>query len=304
MSIETILDSIAAGFPENSFFNFPLNLYAMVAILLVGLISAGLGGLVVGNRMAFFSDALAHCAFAGIALGVLLCIATGVPDSEYRDWITAVMVAFGIVVGILIAWVRDQTGLASDTVIGVFFAFAVGLGAVFSKLISQRRRMLSIESFCFGDPLLVTGGQILALACLLLVVVVFLVRYYNELILTSAHPSLALSRRVPVKALRYALVVLLAVIVNLAIQVVGVLLITGMLIVPAAAAANLSRNLRQHFWWTVALTVGCGLVGQILTWELKLNLGMSGVILVLNSMIFFLSMPLGSLLRGRSMATR
>jgi zinc transport system permease protein len=301
---QSIIDSIAAQFPDRSFFNFSPNLNAMLAILLVGLICAGMGGLVVGNRMAFFSDALAHCAFAGVALGVIVCIAFGVSDDAFRDWITAVMVAFGVAVGVLIAWVRDRTGLASDTVIGVFFAFAVGLGAVFIKLIAQQRRAPSLETFCFGDPLTVTAGQIAILAGLLVAVSIFLVWHYNELVLTSAHPSLALSRRVPVVFLRFVLVILLALIVNLSLQIVGVLLITGMLIVPAAAAANLSRNLRQHFWWTVALTVGCGLIGQGLSWEIsersqRVELGIGGVILVLLSLTFFVSMAVGPLLRGR-----
>lgn len=303
MQYDQILESIAQVFPPETFFASPLNLSAAVGIVLVSIICGGMGGLVVGNRMAFFSDALAHCAFAGVALGFVFCLITGVPDDQFREWITFVMAAFGVFIGLLIAWVRDRTGLASDTVIGVFFAFAVGLGAVFSKLIGQRRRLLSIESFIFGDPLGVQPSDLIALSVLLLVTVVFLFRYYNELVLTSVHVSLAKSRRVPVTLLRYLLIVLLGLIVNLCLHVVGVLLINGLLIVPAATAANLSRNLREHFWWTLLLTMGCGLGGQLLCWEINnffnTELGISGVILVLACLGFVASMIAGPRLRER-----
>lgn len=306
-SFSVFVESIANIFPAGSFLNSPLNLSAALAIFLVTLICGGMGGLVVGNRMAFFSDALAHCAFAGVALGFVFCLLAGIPDEYFREWITIVMAAFGVVIGLLIAWVRDRTGLASDTVIGVFFAFAVGLGAVFSKLIGQRRRMPSIESFIFGHPLGVEPSDIIALSILLIVTLAFLTRYYNELILMSVNESLAKSRRVPVVFLRYMLIVLLGLIVNLSLHVVGVLLINGLLIVPAATAANLSRNLRQHFWCTLLLTVACGFAGQVICWEINARidtqLGIGGVIVVLLSCCFFASMALGKMFGHRSAAT-
>jgi zinc transport system permease protein len=297
-SFDLIVNAFAERFPEGTFFGQMLNVYAMLAILLTGLICGGMGGLVVGNRMAFFSDAIAHCAFAGIAFGFVACIVLQIADEHFRQWVIAVMVAFGVVIGLLIAWVRDRTGLASDTVIGVFFAFAVGVGAVASQQIAQRRRLFAIESFIFGDPLAVQPMELAALFVLLLVTVAFLMRYYNEMILTSVNPSLALSRRVPVVWLRYAHFVLLALIVNLCLLIVGVLLINGLLIVPAASAANLSRNLRQHFWWTLGLTVVCGLTGQVLAWEL--HLGISGTIVVLLSVCFFASMVARRGMRGQT----
>ena len=99
----------------------------LVATLIVCFICGSMGSLVVGNRMAFFSDALAHCAFAGVGLGLILCILTDTPDQLVRQRILLIMVAFGVTIGLLIAFVREQTGLASDTVIGVFYAGAVGL---------------------------------------------------------------------------------------------------------------------------------------------------------------------------------
>src|SRR5271170_104116 len=114
-------------FADDSFWAQPQNLLGVLATLLVCFICGAMGSLVVGNRMAFFSDALAHCAFAGVGLGLLLCIFAGTPDDLVRQRILLIMLAFGVTIGLLIAFVREQTGLASDTVIGVFYAGAVGL---------------------------------------------------------------------------------------------------------------------------------------------------------------------------------
>src|SRR5262249_12587392 len=114
-------------FPPNTFFNIDFQVRGTLAVLLFGLACGAVGSLVVGNRMAFFSDALAHCAFAGVALGLLVALIAGVhKQDEFYDWILPIMVAFGVLVGLLIAFVRQKTNLANDTVIGVFFAGAMG----------------------------------------------------------------------------------------------------------------------------------------------------------------------------------
>src|SRR6266851_2613023 len=132
--LDNVIDSFCERFEPYTFFSFPQNVHGLLAVILVSVLCGAVGALVVGNRMAFFSDALAHCAFAGIALGFLIALASGVRDqSEFYQWITPTMVVFGILVGLGIAWVREKSGLSSDTVIGVFFAGALGAGAILLK---------------------------------------------------------------------------------------------------------------------------------------------------------------------------
>ncbi len=277
----------------------------VLATLLVCFICGSLGSLVVGNRMAFFSDALAHCAFAGVGLGLLLAILTNTPDDLVRQRITLIMVCFGIVVGLLIAFVRDQTGLANDTVIGVFYAASIGIGAVVTKLAQGwqgSRRLFSIEDFIFGNPTTAQSWEVVLLIALAIGTIVFLAILYNWLVLASANPSLALSRRIPVRLSRYLFIVLLALMVNLSQQITGALLINGLLIVPAAAAANLATNLRQLFWCSIVIAVLVGFVGNVLSWEISSrfpshSIGISGAVVVLSVILFVISMPLGRLLR-------
>jgi zinc transport system permease protein len=268
----------------------------VVAILLVCVLCGMVGSLVVGNRMAFFSDAMAHCAFAGIALGyVSLLVTQSGGDRETEAWvIPLVMVLFGTAVGAGMVYVRQQTSLANDTVIGVFFAFAIGFGAMLSHLV-QQYSSVNLESFLFGTPLFVLPSDLVYLAGLVVVVTALFIWRYNQIVFASFNPSLARTRRVSLRLNNYLFIVLLALVVNLSIKAVGTLLINALLVVPAAAAANVSRNLRQMFWVTVTICVTSGLLGFYLSSVVSIPMGTgraikfqpSGTIVVVAVAFFF-----------------
>lgn len=295
MNLVDFLNAVIAQFtqlwPTGSLLSYGFNVRGLLATLIVCLICGGMGALVVGNRMAFFSDALAHCAFAGVGLGLLIAVMLQSTDEEFRQRVTVIMVVFGVAVGLLIAYVRDTTGLPSDTVIGVFYAGAIGLGAVFAWLV-KGRRIFNIEDFIFGNPVNVQTGDLVVLALLGLATAGFLLKLYNPLILASANPSLARSRRIPVRLYQYLLIVLLALMVNLCQQVAGTLLINGLLIVPAATAANLARNLREMFWFATGLALCNGIGGYVVSWEIGCrgySIGTSGTIIVCSVLLFVAS---------------
>src|SRR5205814_8771774 len=121
------LSALKGMFAPGSLFSNKQMLLGFISVVLVSLICGAISSLVLSNRMAFFSDALAHFAFAGVALGILMNIA-GLLAND--DWIVPVMVLFGVMTGCGIAYVKQKTVLANDTIIGVFFAGAMGLGAV------------------------------------------------------------------------------------------------------------------------------------------------------------------------------
>jgi zinc transport system permease protein len=289
--------------PDYTFFSMEFNVRGLLAIVLVALVCGAIGSMVVANRMSFFSDALAHCAFAGVALGLLVAIFLRVAVRDFTQWIILIMVTFGIAVGLGIAWVREKTALSSDTVIGVFFAGAIGLGAMV-----MTATKFPLEHFLFGSPWTALAEDLIIFFLLLIFTALFLVWYYNCLVFTSFNTSLARSRRVPIRLCNYLFIVMLGVIINVCLQIVGALLINGLLIVPAAAAANLSRNMKQMFWWSICLCLLVGLLGIYLSWEISIpdpaqatpiKFGVSGTIVVLSVLVFFLSMFLGPRLRDR-----
>ena len=285
-------------------------LRAAVAVVLLGITCGLVGTQVVGSRMAFFSDAMAHTAFAGVAVSLLLLVLlAGVrsdADAEPYLWLVPLGAAgSGVAAGLGIAAVRDRTGLTNDTVIGVFFALAVGLGAMLLPALGRVVRRYNPESFLFGGLSSVGAGDLLSLVGLVALTVAVVWRRSNALSLASFNPSLARSRGLPVQRDGYLFIALLAVTVNLAVGILGALLINALLVVPAAAAANLGRNLRQVFWLTLAGSVGCGLAGVFLSNALAVTLagqtvrfGPSGLAVVVCVGWFFLTMFVAAV-RGR-----
>ena len=297
--LDALLDAMAGAAPEGSFFSAAYNLRALLALVLVSLTCGAIGPLVVGGRLAFFSDAMAHCAFASVSIGFILFtfFLAGVrPAEEFWDWVTPVMIGFALLVGYAIAVTREKTGLSSDTIIGIFFAFAIGLAAMLRKLMSSRR-LFTLEDVLFGDPLLVRSEDVLYLCVLLAFTVGTLALTFNSLFLSGFNTSLALSRRVRLEMVQRVFILLLAVVVTLSVRTVGVLLINALLVVPAATAANLSRNLRQMFWLSVGVCLASSLLGQVVVWEVEsrttTRLGIPGVIILVSVGLFVLSALVG-----------
>jgi len=277
---------------------------SLLSVLLISSICGLVGALVVGNRMAFFSDAMAHCAFAGISLGLIIAIymlGFTTRSDELQWFLPLVMALFGAAVGVGIAFVRENTGLASDTVIGVFFAAAIGFGAMILQAFPTGRSF-DPERFLFGGPNFVQPLDLVILAILLVVTALILVWRYNRFVLASFNPSLARSRGVSVALDSYVFIVLLALIVNFSISAVGVLLINALLVVPAATASNVSSSMRQMFRWTLYVSLGSGLVGLYLSRRLNFTIngeprqfGVSGTIICVGVLGFALSMGLAYL---------
>lgn len=238
---------------------------AVAGLVLVAVACGVIGSLVIGNRMAFFSDAMAHTAMAGVTLAVLgMVLFAGVRNAaaadQYRWTIPLVMAGVGSVVGVVIAVIQERTALTSDTVIGVFFALSLGFAGLLLPALQERAR-IPLEEVLFGQVLFLDDVRLLMLLGMAVAAVLVIGLGYNAFLLGSFNPSLANSRGIPVRWNNYLFVVLLAVVVNLSVYAVGVLLINALLVVPAAAAANVSSNLRRMFWITLVGCVGCTIIG-------------------------------------------
>lgn len=274
---------------------------AILALLLVAIACGTIGSLVVGNRMAFFSDAMAHTAMAGVTIAILGMVlfaninqTRGIDD--FRTVIPLVMAGVGAVVGLVIAIIQEKTALTSDTVIGVFFALALGFAGLMLPALQEKVR-IPLEDILFGQLLFIDDTRLLMLFGMTVVTLLVIGFGYNGFLIGSFNPSLANSRGIPVRWNNYIFVVLLAVVVNLSVYAVGVLLINALLVVPAAAAANVSRNLRRMFWFTLVGCVACALLGYrvssntvIVIGSVELSPGPSGAVVVACVGWFFVSL--------------
>ncbi len=226
---------------------------ALFAVLLIMPLFSLLGTLVVNNGMAFFSDALGHSALAGVGIGVLLGL------SDY----SAVMVVFAVVFALAMNRIRHSRLSSTDTVIGVFSSCGVALGLV---ILSRGGSFANYQSLLIGDILSITDPELAVLAVTLLATVIVWLLCFNPLHAVSVSPALARTKGVPVRLMDNLFVVLIAVIVMLAIQWVGLLIINAMLILPAASSRNVAANLRSYHLLALIFGVFSGVVGLLLSY--------------------------------------
>ena len=234
---------------------------ALLAVILMAPLFGLCSTMIVTGKMSFFSDALGHSAFTGIAIGSICGIASP----------TWVAVLFAVAFSALFSYVRSRSSQAADTVIGVFSSTAVALGIFIATL--DGGSFTKYNRYLIGDILSITPMQIGLLALVLLGVAVFWILFSNRLTLAAIHPQLASSRNIPVSFTQGLFTAVIAVVVTLAISWVGLLIINSLLVLPGAAARNLARNLRQYHGLSILFALFAGILGLILSYYLGASAG-------------------------------
>ncbi len=234
---------------------------ALLAVLLMSPLFGLLSTMVVTGRMSFFSDALGHSAFTGIAIGSIFGLASP----------TWAAVLFSVGFALLFSYVRSRSNQAADTLIGVFSSSAVALGIFIATL--GGNSFTKYNQYLIGDILSVTPGEIGMLALVLLAVIGFWGLFSNRLSLTAIHPQLASSRGIPVLLAQTLFTTAIAVVVTLSISSVGLLILNSLLVLPGASARNISRNLRQYHGFSVLFALVAGLGGLLISYSLGCSAG-------------------------------
>ena len=234
---------------------------ALLAVLVISPLFGILSTMVVHSRMSFFSDALGHSAFTGMAIGAIC-------GFNEPTWAA---VLFAICFALLFNVVRRRTALASDTVIGVFSSTAVALGIFLSTL--NGRSFTKFNSLLIGDILSVEPAKIGVLALILAAVALLWVLSFNKLMLSAVHPALADSRGVKVFWQETVFTVAIAVVVTLSMTWVGLLVINSLLVLPGAAARNLARNMKQYHLLSFVAAVVSGVAGLLTSYYMGASAG-------------------------------
>ena len=254
---------------------------ALLAILVVTPLFGLLSTMVVESRMAFFSDALGHSAFTGMAIGALCGLTEPV-------WAAVV---FAVVIALLFTLVRQRTHMASDTAISVFSSAAVALGIFLSTLGGQS--FTKFNTLLIGDILSVAPAEIGLLALLLVLLVVLWLTSFNQMMLSSVHQALADSRGIRVVWKNFLFTAAIAVVVTITMSWVGLLVINALLVLPGAAARNVAKNLPQYHLVSILGGLICGVAGLMLSYRPGTSTGAS--ITLLLALWFFVSLAF----RGR-----
>lgn len=251
-----LCDALGAEFLS---MNFMKN--ALLAVIVMAPLFGLLSTMIVTGKMSFFSDALGHSGFTGIAIGVLCGAAFPI------WWAVGLAVAFAL----LFSFVRSRSSQSADTIIGVFSSTAVALGIFIATM--GGGSFTKFNKYLIGDILSVTPGEIGALALVLLAVAALWVLCSNQLILTAIHPQLASSRGVKTARNETLFTVVIAVVVTLAMSWVGLMVINSLLVLPAASARNVAKNVRQYHLFSVLGALVASVAGLILAYYLGCSAG-------------------------------
>ncbi|AEB12128.1 metal ABC transporter permease [Marinithermus hydrothermalis] len=256
--------------------SLPFMQRALIAGILVGGLASYYGVFVVQRGMSFLGSGLAHAAFGGVALGILL--------GTNPLWVA---VPFTVVVALGIAWVRARTALGGDTAVGIFFSLAVALGVLFLSL--RREYTADAFAYLFGSILAVVpadlwvvlgvvGGTLLALPA------------WGRFAYATFDRELALSDRLRVERDDYLLTVLIAVTVVVAVKVVGIVLVASFMVIPAATARLLSRTFYGMTLVSVLIGVISAPVGLWISYGWDVPSG--AAIVLVQATLFFLALLL------------
>lgn len=269
----------AGWLPGALAYGFVVN--ALVCALLLGPVLGGVGTMVVMKRLAFFAQAIGQAAITGVALGLLL----GEPAE--RPYVS--LFAFCTLFALAMNFTRNRTRMPPDTLIAVFISISLAAGACLLPALASKADAHLVEAILFGSILTVGDTDIAVLLAIALLCAAVGVKYFNRMVLASFNPALAQARGVRVVLLDYVFVLLVTLVTVAAVKIIGAILVEALLIIPAAAARNLSRSLRGFVGWSVGLcTLSCG-VGILAPMALELRVPSGAAIILVAALAFGIS---------------
>lgn len=263
--VEWLLEPLGYAFMQRGF----------LAAVVVGVVCALVGCYMILRGMAFLGDALGHATLPGLAVGYL--VSNGDRSASFF-WALGTAVLTSVVMGAL----SRNTKLRHDTAIGIVFAgmFALGI-AIISSI---RSYAVDLTHMLFGNILGVTTGDIWLVLAVSVVVLLAITLFYKELLVVSFDPVLAVTLRLPVRALDVLLHVLIALAIVASLQTVGIALVVAMLVTPAATAFLLTKRLKRMMIIAAGLAAFSGVAGLYTSYYLSIA---SGAAIVLVSTLLF-----------------
>ena len=242
----------------------------LLLLLIISPVFGLLSTMVVNNKLAYFSDALGHSAYMGIALGLIIGMTT--------SSIIPILV-FSSIFSILLVLIKRSFRESPDTVIGIISSISLALGII---ILSNYGGIQKFSSILVGDPLLVDKSELIYLLILGIAICLVFALIYKKMILINIDKSLARSKGINPTKYEIIFTLIIAVAVSISINIIGVLLINSLFILPAATSKNVSKNMKQYITFSVIISILSSIVGLLLSYYLaayKLPTGASIVII-------------------------
>lgn len=245
--------------------NFDFLYLALAAGLGIAAVAGPLGSLIVWQRMAYFGDTLAHGALLGVAIGLWF---------SFNNHLAVLLSC--LVLAALLVCLQELHLLATDTLLGILSHSALALGLVTIALIPGAR--VNLEGLLFGDLLTITLSELLSIWIMAGLVLLLLWRLWPALVAITVHEDLAQVEGIAVRRTKTLQKLILASVVALGMKVVGVLLITSLLIIPAASARRFAQSPEQMAIIGSIIAAFTVVAGLVLSWFMDTPTGPSIVV--------------------------
>jgi zinc transport system permease protein len=263
-------------------FTYAFVVNGLLCALVVGPLLGGIGTMVVAKRMAFFSQAIGNAALTGVAIGVII------GESYTAPYMS--MFSFCLLFGLFLNFARNRTKMSSDTLIGVFLAISLAIGATALLWVSAKVNTHILDTVMFGSILTVNDTDISVLLVTTVLTAAIALPLFNRMLLASLNPSLAHVRGVRVHLLEYVFVLLITILTVACVKIIGAVLVEALLLIPAAAARNLNRSIRGFVLWSIVFsTVSC-VVGVYAPLRFDLPVPSGGAIVLTAAAIFLVTL--------------
>jgi zinc transport system permease protein len=254
----------------------------LLCAFVIGPLLGGIGTMVVAKRMAFFSQAVGNAALTGVAIGVII------GESYTAPYMS--MFSFCLLFALFLNFSKNRTKMSADTLIGVFLSISLAIGATVLLWVSAKVNTHILDTVMFGSILTVNDTDMNVLLATTLLTLITAVPLYNRMLLASLNPSLAHVRGIRVHLLEYVFVLLVTILTVACVKIVGAVLVEALLLIPAAAARNLTRSLRGFVLTSIAFsTVSC-IVGIYAPMRFDLPLPSGGAIILTAAVLFIVTM--------------
>lgn len=255
-------------------FRFEFMQNAFIAGTMLSLVLAVVSFFVVLRRLSFVGVGVAHSAFGGVALGALLGISP-----------TLTAIGFAVVVSNAIGYIGKQGKLSTDTAIGIFFSLAMALGVIFIGMSEQYN--VDLFGYLFGNILAITRTDLVIIAVLGTLVLASVFIFFKELLFVAYDREVALVSGMPVAFLDHFFLTILALAVVISMKIIGIVLVSALLVIPGAAAAQIT----QRYVSMIAVAIVIALISTIggLFISYYADLASGATIVTLASAIFFIT---------------
>lgn len=280
--------AVSGTLPSILFYEFVIN--ALFCAIIIGPLLGCVGTMIVAKRMAFFSQAVGNAALTGVAIGVLI------GESYTAPYLS--MFSFCIVFGILLNYTKSRTRMSTDALIGVFLSISLAIGASLVLFVSARVNTHILESVMFGSILTVNDldmNVLLAVAAITLLVGLPL---YNRMLLASLNASLAQVRGVQVQLIEYVFIVLVTIITVACVKIIGAVLVEALLLIPVAAARNLSRGLGSFVYNTMIISTLSCFGGILIPMQYDIPVPSGGAIVLVAAAFFIITTIIRNVIPG------